>query len=142
MNLRCLLPPKSVLQGCAALLLAVSLAQASVLTREFTFSPRQFQFESGQRLAVSGQPYDIILGEGMDVTDEPGAPQLPVQPIVIALPGRCRVTSVTFEVGKWQTMGGRHNLLPAQRQQVLVAGTEFGQKSKVKGQISKGKGQR
>jgi hypothetical protein len=57
----------------------------------------------------------------MDVSDEPGAPQLPVQPAVIALAGRCRVTSVTFEVGAWQKLTGTHNVLPAQQQQVLVA---------------------
>jgi hypothetical protein len=57
----------------------------------------------------------------MDVTDEAGAPQLPVQPVVIALAGRCRVTSVTFDVGAWQKLTGTHNVLPAQQQQVLVA---------------------
>jgi hypothetical protein len=57
----------------------------------------------------------------MDVTDEAGAPQLPVQPMVIALPGQQRVTAVTFDVGDWQALGSKLNVLPSQRQQVLMA---------------------
>ena len=75
----------------------------------------------------------------MDVSDEPGAPQLPVQPVVVALPGRQNVTAVTFDVGEWQALGGKHNVLPAQKQQVLVAGTDLAAKSEAKSQKPKAK---
>ncbi len=108
------------------LVLGVSLVHAGVSVTDLRFSPQQFRFESAvnsPKSTVSGLPFDLVLGNGMDVSDEPGAPQLPVQPVVIALAGRCRVTGVTFEVGAWQKLNGTHNVLPAQQQQVLMQGT-------------------
>ena len=57
----------------------------------------------------------------------PGAPW---QPVVIALEGHQVVTSVTFEVGEWKALAGKHTVLPAQQQEVLMAGTNLGPKPK------------
>jgi hypothetical protein len=128
-----------------------------VSVTDLRYSPRQFRTESAVcSLQVAGAQtawdtirnaghfghvprYDLVLGDGMDVSDEPGAPQLPVQPVVVALPGRQNVTAVTFDVGEWQALGGKHNVLPAQKQQVLVAGTDLAAKSEAKSQKPKGK---
>ena len=56
----------------------------------------------------------------MDVTDEPGAPQLPVRPVVIGLPGRCRVTAVTFEYSDWTTVKRAAAPNACQKQRVLA----------------------
>jgi len=80
-----------------------------------------------------------VLGEGMDVTDEAGAPQLPVKPVVIALPGHQQVTNVTFELGEWQALEGEHLVVPCQKQQPLVAGTDLGRNAECKVQNAKGK---
>ncbi|MCX6842510.1 MAG: C25 family cysteine peptidase [candidate division WOR-3 bacterium] len=103
----------------AVALFALSVGQASVLVKKLDFRPSQFTFENGPRLGAVPVAYDVVLGEGMDVSDEPGAPQLPVQPVVVALPGRCQVTGVTFEVSGWQAMDGQHQVVPCQKQQVL-----------------------
>ena len=118
-----------------SLVFCLALVQAGVHTTDLTFSRSQFRIEPatcGSQLA--GQRYQVVLGEGMDVSDKPGAPQLPVEPVVIALPGHQSVTTVTFEVGEWKALGGECNVLPAQKQQVLVAGTDLAPKSKGKGQ--------
>ena len=113
--------------GCVRLLslvLGVSLVHAGVSVTDLRYSPRQFRLESqvnSLKSTVSSHPFDLVLGNDMDVSDEPGAPQLPVQPVVIGLAGRCRVTSVTFEVGAWQAIGGKLNVSPCQKQQVLMA---------------------
>jgi len=137
--------PRGGCARCVAFLLTLSLAQAGVMAEELRFKPEQFRVQStGCSLQIAGsiQAYDILLGEGMDVSDEAGAPQLPVQPVVIALPGRCRVTGVTFEASGWQAMAGQHQVFPCQKQQVLVAGTDLAAKSKGKGQEPKAKTER
>jgi hypothetical protein len=73
----------------------------------------------------------------MDVTDEAGAPQLPVEPVVIALPGHQGVTNVTFEAGEWVALEGQHLVMPCQKQQVLVAGKDLGPRSECKVQNAK-----
>jgi hypothetical protein len=118
------LSPKGGRVRLLTLVLGVSLVHAGVSVTDLRYSPQQFRFESpvnSLKSTVPGLPFDLVLGDGMDVSDEPGAPQLPVQPVVIALAGRCRVTGVTFEVGAWQKLTGTYNVLPAQQQQVLVA---------------------
>ncbi|MBM3321959.1 hypothetical protein FJY69_00525 [candidate division WOR-3 bacterium] len=97
----------------ALLVLFSSMLPAATLVRELTYNPNRFSL--AQR-----QAYDLVLADGMDVTDEPGAPQLPVQPVVIALPGRCRVRAVGFDRGSWEPFTGSFLPLPAQRQRVLV----------------------
>jgi len=151
---------------CMVFLLTLSVAQAGVHATTRTFRPSQFHVESadaawdtitcesrGQSLGAATSNslrdsprfrghvprYDVVLGEGMDVSDEAGAPQLPVEPVVIALPGQQRITAVTFEVGEWKALGGECNVLPAQKQQVLVAGTDLAPKSKGKGQKPRAK---
>ncbi len=97
----------------ALLVLFSSMLPAATLVRELNYNPSQFSF--AQR-----QAYDLVLADGLDVTDEPGAPQLPVQPVVIALPGRCRVKGVEFDAGNWEPLAGRYLPFPAQKQRVLV----------------------
>jgi hypothetical protein len=107
---------------------------------DLTFRPSQFHVESAVgSLRFAGEGFQVVFGEGMDVSDEPGAPQLPVEPVVIALSGHQQVTSVTFEVGEWQALPGTHYVLPAQKQQVLVAGTDLGGNAESKLQNAIGK---
>jgi hypothetical protein len=115
------------------------VGQASALVKKLDFRPSQFTFENGPRLGAVPVGYEVVLGQGMDVSDEPGAPQLPVQPVVIVLPRHCRVTGVTFEVSGWQAMAGQHQVFPCQKQQVLVAGTDLAAKSEAKSQKPKAK---
>ncbi|HTW92948.1 MAG TPA: C25 family cysteine peptidase [bacterium] len=138
--------------------LAVSLAQAAVVARKLTFGPSRFHTEfavgSLQFAGAAGAAwdtirnaghfghvprYELVLGDGMDVSDEPGAPQVPVEPVVIALEGHQQVASVTFEVGAWRAIGGQHLVLPCPKQQVLVAGTDLGVRSEAKSQKPKAK---
>lgn len=96
------------------LLSLTSILAAAVMTESFEFSPAQFSCE-----ARDG--YEVVLGAGMDVTDTPGAPQLPSMPFSIELPGRARVSAVTFHTAGWQAIGGAVRPVPAQRQLPLVA---------------------
>jgi len=103
----------------------VSSLQAATLTENLRFSRSQFSFAAWDTTRNAGHfghvpCYDVVLSQDMDVTDEPGAPQLPVQPVVISLPGRCRVAGVSFEVKGWEQFDGRFDLFPCQRQRVLV----------------------
>jgi hypothetical protein len=95
------------------LLCVAALAQGAVLTH-------QLKFDRGQFRVSADRGYDVVLGEGMDVTDESGAPQLPVQPKVIALPGHCRVSGVSFEADDWEPLAAAREPFPVQRQRVLV----------------------
>jgi hypothetical protein len=95
------------------LVLLASVVSAAVLTHELAYHPDRFAF-------TPSRTYDVLVAEAMDVTDEPGAPQLPVQPVVISLPGPCRVTAVTFETGDWEPFRGRYLPFPAQQQRLLV----------------------
>jgi hypothetical protein len=63
--------------------------------------------------------YVVITGQDMDVTDEPGAPQLPLKPVQLVLPGRCRVKAVRVTPGSWSKLSENVRPMPAQRQQVL-----------------------
>ena len=132
--------PRTAASSFLALLLTLAPAQAAAHTTDLTFRPSQFHIEAATSGSLfAGHTYQMILGDGMDVSDEAGAPQLPVKPVVIALPGQQEVRAVTFEVGKWEVLAGEYNVLPVQKQQVLVAGTDLGAKSKAKGQKAKGK---
>ncbi|MEO0077750.1 MAG: C25 family cysteine peptidase, partial [candidate division WOR-3 bacterium] len=93
--------------------LFASILSAATLSRELTYNPAQFSL-------AQHQTYDVVLARDMDVTSEPGAPQLPVEPVVIVLDGRCQVNSVTFETGVWEPLPGRFVPFPAQKQRVLV----------------------
>ncbi len=137
--------PITAARSLLALCLAFATARAMVHSEDITFRPSQFRIESGAVVleadakagtvprsartrgtvpvfAGSVPRYDVVLGDGMEVSDEPGAPQLPVQRVVIALSGHQQVTNVTFEVGEWQALEGQHMVLPVQKQQVLSAG--------------------
>ena len=94
--------------------LLLSLAQSAVLEREVRFGSSRLELRRADG-------YDVVLGKDMDVTDTPGAPQLPVQAVVVVLPGRCRVTGVTFEPAGWQPLSSSYRVYPAQRQSVLMA---------------------
>jgi len=138
--------PRTAARSLLALCLAFASARSVVHSENLTFRPSQFTLVTAEQAgfgnprgqSTSGQSpdllagYEVVLGERMDVSDEPGAPQLPVEPVVIALPGYQNVTAVTFEIGFWQSLPGTHNVLPAQRQQVLIAGTDLGRKSEFK----------
>jgi hypothetical protein len=140
MRLRAVCRPRTAVGSFLALLLTFAPAWAAVHTAELTFKPSQFHTEfAGGSLQLAGEDYEVVLGDGMDVSDEPGAPQLPVEPAVIALPGRQLVTAVTFEAGEWKALAGEHNVLPVQKQQVLVARTDLGPKPQAKGQKAQGK---
>ena len=122
MRLRTAHPTKTAAGGLLALVLSLASAVAAVHTTDLKFTPSQFRIEpatGGSQLAE--QTHQVVLGEGMDVTDEVGAPQLPVEPVVIALPGHQRVANATFEVGEWEALKGEHLVLPCQKQQVLSA---------------------
>ena len=152
--------PKTAVRTLLVSCLAFASARTTVHSQDLTFRPSQFHTESAAVASDTGAKagtvprsartrgtvpvfagpvprYEVVLGEGMDVTDEAGAPQLPVQPIVIALPGHQEVTNVTFEVGEWQALEGQHLVLPCQKQEPLVAGTDLGRKSEFKLQNAK-----
>jgi hypothetical protein len=95
------------------LLCVAGLTQGAIVTREFQYEPDQFRLSRDRG-------FDVVLADGMDVTDEPGAPQLPVQPVVIALPGQCRVTAVSFEAENWRVLKDLSDPFPCQRQRVLA----------------------
>jgi hypothetical protein len=107
--------PWTAVGSFLTLLLTLAFARAGVHTTDLTFRSSQFHIE------FAGEGFQVVLGEDMDVSDEAGAPQLPVEPMVIALPGHQNVTAVTSEVGKWQALQGQHLVLPGQKQQVLSA---------------------
>ncbi|UCG42141.1 MAG: hypothetical protein JSU73_09690, partial [candidate division WOR-3 bacterium] len=87
----------------------MTTAFARVLTQDVSFRPGQFE------LSRTGN-YDIVLAAGMDLTDQPGAPQLPVQPVTIMLPGPCLVTDVGIEPGDWKPLDSDIVPYPAQQQ--------------------------
>ena len=160
MRLTAAYPIKTAAGGFAVLVLALASAVAAVHTTDLRFRPSQFRTETAAAawdagakagtvprsartrgtvpvFADSNPRYEIVLGEGMDVSDEPGAPQLPVEPVVIALAGHQQVTNVTFQAGEWKSIRGQHLVLPCQKQQVLVAGTDLGRKPEFKLQNAK-----
>jgi hypothetical protein len=90
-------------------LAVMTTAFAGVLTHDVSFRPGQFE------LSRTGG-YDIVLAPGMDLADQPGAPQLPVQPVTIRLPGLCLVTDVRIEAGDWKPLDTDIVPYPAQEQ--------------------------
>ncbi len=90
-----------------------SVLTAAVITESYQFSPAQFQFEERGG-------FTLIDGAGMELTDTPGAPQLPSMPLTIQLPGRARVNAVSFRYAGWQTITEAVRPFPAQRQLPLV----------------------
>ena len=93
-------------------MLTASLAYAGVLKQHISFKASQFDFSSKDN-------YSVVLGQDMDVTDQPGTPQLPVKPVSFVLPGNCRVTDVRIEAQNWKTLEHDISVFPCQKQQVL-----------------------
>lgn len=91
------------------LLLLVLGAQAAVLRQNVSFSAGQFKL-------AETDGYALVLGTDMDVTDEPGMPQLPVLPQSIELPGRCKVVAVRVSARGWGELASGLVVQPAQRQ--------------------------
>ena len=90
-------------------LLVAAVAHAAVVTENISF--RTSQFDVAHRDA-----YSVVLGEGMGVSDEPGAPQLPVMPVAVNLPGRGRVTGVSVFAKGWVEYRSDVSVFPAQHQ--------------------------
>ncbi|MBM3315059.1 hypothetical protein FJY71_04355, partial [candidate division WOR-3 bacterium] len=96
----------------SVLLLAAAVLQAGTVTETFTFN-------AGDLRLVDRDGVTLVTGAGMDVTDQPGAPQLPVRPLSVALPGRARVTAVRFEPQGWTELAAGITPFPAPRQVIL-----------------------
>jgi len=78
-----------------------------------------FGFDEGQFDIARHEGWSVVTGQGMDVSDEPGAPQLPVKPAVITLPGRCAVRDVRIRASGWEEIAVDAAPFPAQEQVVL-----------------------
>ncbi len=94
------------------LVLTASLAYAGVLKQHISFKASQFDFSQKDN-------YSVILGRNMDVTDEPGAPQLPVKPVSLTLPGNCQVTDVRIKAQGWKPLENNIQVFPCQKQVIL-----------------------
>ncbi len=89
------------------------LAAGAQLVREFEFESSRFKLEQAGRFV-------LVLGVDQEVTDDPGAPQLPVVPAVLALPGECRASRVLIDAADWQELAAAVTPYPAQEQHVLA----------------------
>ena len=96
----------------ALLVLVVGAADAAVLKQTVGFRASDFELE--QR-----DDYVLVLGDGMDVTGEPGCPQLPAMPFSIEMPGRCVVKSVRIKAQGWGELASDALPFPSQPQVVL-----------------------
>ncbi|MBN2537068.1 hypothetical protein JXB37_02185, partial [candidate division WOR-3 bacterium] len=97
------------------LLLAVLLALpagAATLSRDFSFPAGDFDVSD-----MDGRA--LVTGVGMDVTDEPGKPQLPVRPVALELDGNCVVRAVRVTASNWTGLDTDAEPFPCQRQVVL-----------------------
>ncbi len=102
-------------------ILMATLVQAGVLKQTIDFKAGEFDFS--QR-----DGYSVVLGSEMDVTDDPGAPQLPVRPVVLTLPGNCEVSEVRVNAAGWVLLERDAVLFPCQKQVILcqVANDDWG----------------
>ena len=76
-------------------------------------------FSKGDFRLAESQGYGLVIGQAMDVTDQPGAPQLPVRPVSLTLPVRARVTAVRAEPEAWVGLETGVTAFPAQQQAIL-----------------------
>lgn len=104
---------KGVVVRYLCVLVLAAHASANVLVSELSFQSGDFQVSSRD-------DYAVVSGLGMDVTDEPGSPQLPVMPWTIAVPGRCRVSAVSVRTGAWRVLAEPVLPLPCPKQDILV----------------------
>ncbi len=95
-----------------SLILLCAAAQAAVFSTGVEFRAADFQFSQLAEFAV-------VSAADLEVSDEPGRPQLPVKPVSIVLPGLCRVTNVGVRLLGWQELGSGQVPAPAQKQAVL-----------------------
>ncbi len=93
-------------------LLVASLALGETISSGFKFSEEQF-------LRTEHDGYMLLTGNGLDVTDVPGAPQLPVKAVTVELPGRGAVKSVHVQAERWERLETGVRVLPAQKQVIL-----------------------
>ncbi len=96
---------------CSVLLFALP-AVGAVHTQTADFRPTDFT-------TTGRNDYTLVLGNGMDVTDVPGNPQLPVQALAIELDGRCRVIDVRVRATAWKQLASGVTAFPSQRQVIL-----------------------
>jgi len=96
----------------AILFLAATVLQAGTMSEKVNFSKQDFQL-------ADHQGYGLVTGQAMDVTDQPGAPQLPVRPVSLTLPGRARVTAVQAKPEAWVGLESDATVFPSQQQAIL-----------------------
>ena len=96
----------------AILLLAAATLRAGTVNENINFSKNDFRL-------LDHQGYGLVIGQDMDVTDQPGAPQLPVRRVSLALPVRARVTAVRAKPEAWVGLQADATVFPAQQQAIL-----------------------
>jgi hypothetical protein len=89
-------------------------AVAAAFDRQETIEFAPGDFETFQR-----DDYVLVLGKDMNVTDEPGRPQLPAKPVSIALPGLGQVRKVSVHATGWRELQAGLVPFPAQPQVIL-----------------------
>ncbi|MFO7675256.1 MAG: C25 family cysteine peptidase [bacterium] len=94
-------------------LLAAAAGVAGAAVFETTLSFRRADFALDER-----DGYAVVTGAGMDVTGKPGAPQLPVVPLALELPGQAKVRAVRVEADGWRELAAAVPF-PAQPQRPL-----------------------
>ena len=87
----------------------VAAGRAAVMHESYRFNRSQFETS-----AVDA--YTVVASAEMEVTTEPGMPQLPVLPASIKLPGFCTVKAVQVVPRGWAEFRGDIVVQPSQRQ--------------------------
>ncbi len=87
-------------------------AGAVTLRKEFKFSPKDFEFTEMDN-------YLILTGRDMDLTDEPGCPQLPRVPIRVTLPTPARVKNVSVRATGLLELKSKGVIFPVQPPVIL-----------------------
>jgi len=90
----------------------VTLAGALTLQQEFRFNLSDFEVSERDN-------YAVVVGREMDLTAEPGRPQLPAMPVGVQLPRLGRVQAVRVQPAGWQAFATGVVPFPAQPPVIL-----------------------
>jgi hypothetical protein len=80
---------------------------------------KTIEFSSDELTFFKSEGYDKVYLSGGDITDQVGAPQLPMKSIFFSVPANSRALSLEINSFDKQRIEGTYHIFPAQRPQIL-----------------------